>query len=184
MLYLHIHRNFPASCDSGFSCLTLANEDNSKTKHVIMLTIVQTDRCFSHVVIGKGTNWPFDLRQSTLLSPPVQVAWWAHMQSASLSVCVYSGYIMHHYNGIWRNMHHQGAICTMVHKGDSSSRSQRSKVKVVGPRSKLFGKFCAPTTRGRCSTRMFSFSFSFRPPRFLFFPLTLFHLNKNTSVNA
>ncbi len=34
---------------------------------------------------------------------------------------------MHHYNGIWgtcacaperRNMHHQGAICTMVHKGD------------------------------------------------------------------
>ncbi len=42
-----------------------------------------------------------------------------------LSVCVYSGYIMHHYNGIWgtcapagRNMHHQGTICTMVQKGD------------------------------------------------------------------
>ena len=42
-----------------------------------------------------------------------------------VSVCVYSGYIIHHYNGIWgtcapgrRNMHHQGAICTMVHKGD------------------------------------------------------------------
>ncbi len=36
-----------------------------------------------------------------------------------------SGYIIHHYNGIWgtcapgrRNMHHQGAICTMMHKGD------------------------------------------------------------------
>ncbi len=45
--------------------------------------------------------------------------------SICLSVCVYSGYIMYHYNGIWgtcapgrRNMHHQGAICTMVHKGD------------------------------------------------------------------
>ncbi len=32
---------------------------------------------------------------------------------------------MHHYNGTWgtcapsgRNMHHQGAMCTMVHKGD------------------------------------------------------------------
>ncbi len=41
-----------------------------------------------------------------------------------VSVWVYSGYIIH-YNGIWgtcapgrRNMHHQGAICTMVHKGD------------------------------------------------------------------
>ncbi len=62
------------------------------------------------------------------LSPPVPVAWWAHMHrflSVCLSVCVYSGYIMHHYNGIWdtcapgrRNMHHQGARCTMVHKGD------------------------------------------------------------------
>ncbi len=45
--------------------------------------------------------------------------------SICLSVCVYSGYIMHHYNGIWgtcapsgRNMHLQGAMCTMVHKGD------------------------------------------------------------------
>ncbi len=42
-----------------------------------------------------------------------------------LCVCVYSGYIMYHYNGIWGtcapsgcNMHHQGAMCTMVHKGD------------------------------------------------------------------
>ncbi len=33
--------------------------------------------------------------------------------------------VIHHYNGIWgtcapgrRNMHHQGVICTMVHKGD------------------------------------------------------------------
>ncbi len=46
-------------------------------------------------------------------------------------VCVWvysaSGYIMHHYNGIWgrptcapsgRNMHHQAAMCTMVHKVD------------------------------------------------------------------
>ncbi len=38
---------------------------------------------------------------------------------------VYSGHIIHQYNGIWgtcapvrRNMHHQCAICTMVHKGD------------------------------------------------------------------
>ncbi len=49
--------------------------------------------------------------------------------SACLSVClsvwVYSGHIIHHFNGIWgtcapgrRNMHHQGAICTTVHKGD------------------------------------------------------------------
>ncbi len=42
-----------------------------------------------------------------------------------LCVWVYSGYIIHHYNGIWgtcapgrRNMHQQGVICTMVHKGD------------------------------------------------------------------
>ncbi len=42
-----------------------------------------------------------------------------------LSVWVYSGHIIHHYNGIWgscapgrRNMHHWGAICTTVHKGD------------------------------------------------------------------
>ncbi len=45
--------------------------------------------------------------------------------SVRLSVWVYSGHIIHHYNGIWgtcapgrRNMHHQGAICTTVHKGD------------------------------------------------------------------
>ncbi len=38
---------------------------------------------------------------------------------------VYSGHIIHHYNGIWgtcapgrRNMHHHDAKCTMVHKGD------------------------------------------------------------------
>ncbi len=37
----------------------------------------------------------------------------------------FPSYIMHHYNGIWgpcspsgRNMHHQAAMCTMVHKGD------------------------------------------------------------------
>ncbi len=47
----------------------------------------------------------------------------------SIPVCVlewvYSGYIIHHYNGIWgtcapgrHNMHHQAAMCTMVHKGD------------------------------------------------------------------
>ncbi len=45
------------------------------------------------------------------------------LPSVRLSVCpsvwVYSGYIIHHYNGIWgtcapgrRNMHHQGALCT------------------------------------------------------------------------
>ncbi len=40
-------------------------------------------------------------------------------------VWVYSGHIIHHYNGIWgtcapggHNMYHQGAKCTMVHKGD------------------------------------------------------------------
>ena len=49
--------------------------------------------------------------------------------TSSVCVCVfvwvYSGHIIHHYNGIWgtcapgrRNMHHSGAICTMVHKGD------------------------------------------------------------------
>ncbi len=45
--------------------------------------------------------------------------------SVCVSVWVYSGHIRHHYNGIWgtcapgrRNMHHQGAKCTMVHKGD------------------------------------------------------------------
>ncbi len=43
----------------------------------------------------------------------------------SVCVWVYSGYIILHYNGIWatcapgrRNMHHSGAICTTVHKGD------------------------------------------------------------------
>ena len=37
----------------------------------------------------------------------------------------FPSYIMYHYNGIWgscapsgRNMHHQAAMCTMVHKGD------------------------------------------------------------------
>ncbi len=42
-----------------------------------------------------------------------------------LSVWVYPGHIIHHYKGIWatcapgrRNMHHSGAICTTVHKGD------------------------------------------------------------------
>ncbi len=46
-----------------------------------------------------------------------------------MSVClfwwVYSGHIIHHYNGIWgtcapgrRNMHQEGAICTTVHKGE------------------------------------------------------------------
>ncbi len=51
---------------------------------------------------------------NTVSTPPV-----------CLSVWVYSGYIMHHYKGIWgtcapgrRGMHHSGAICTMEHKGD------------------------------------------------------------------
>ncbi len=42
-----------------------------------------------------------------------------------LCVWVYPGHIIHHYIGIWatcapgrRNMHHSGAICTTVHKGD------------------------------------------------------------------
>ncbi len=50
--------------------------------------------------------------------------------SVCLSICVYSGYIMHHFNGIWgtcapagRNMHHQGAIrmsvCLSVQVGFS-----------------------------------------------------------------
>ncbi len=39
-----------------------------------------------------------------LLSPPVQIARWALMRYC-LSVCVYSGYIMHHYNGIWGTHH-------------------------------------------------------------------------------
>ncbi len=45
--------------------------------------------------------------------------------SVCLSVWVYPGHIIHHYNGIWatcapgrRNLHHSGAICTTVHKGD------------------------------------------------------------------
>ncbi len=45
--------------------------------------------------------------------------------SVCLSVWVYPGHIIHHFNGIWatcapgrRNMHHSGAICTTVHKGD------------------------------------------------------------------
>ncbi len=56
-------------------------------------------------------------------------------------VCVYSGYIMHHYNGIWgtcapsgRNMHHQGAICTMVHKGDIPLRVAHTYEKLVVPK--------------------------------------------------
>ncbi len=45
--------------------------------------------------------------------------------SVCLPVWVYSGHIIHHYNGIWgtcapgrRNMHHSGAMCTTVHKRD------------------------------------------------------------------
>ncbi len=45
--------------------------------------------------------------------------------SVCLSVWVYEGHIIHPYNGKWRtcapgrrNMHHSGAICTTVHKGD------------------------------------------------------------------
>ncbi len=81
---------------------------------------------FHHNAVLKLRQYSFIFY--TLLSPPVQVARWAlmrHFLSVHLSVCVYSGYIMHHYNGIWGTcapagckMHHQGAICTMVHKGD------------------------------------------------------------------
>ena len=49
----------------------------------------------------------------------------AELLSVCLSVWVYPGHIIHHYAGIWatcapgrRNMHHSGAICTTVHKGD------------------------------------------------------------------
>ncbi len=45
--------------------------------------------------------------------------------SVRLSIWVYEGHIIHHYTGKWRtcapgrrNMHHSGAICTTVHKGD------------------------------------------------------------------
>ncbi len=48
-----------------------------------------------------------------------------HKLSVCLSVWVYPGHMIHHYNGRWatcapgrRNMHHSGAICTTVHKGD------------------------------------------------------------------
>ncbi len=60
----------------------------------------------------------------SVLSPEILIPHHCN-RSVCLSVCVYSGYIIHHYNGIWgtcapsgRNMHHHGAICTMVHKGD------------------------------------------------------------------
>ncbi len=75
-----------------------------------------------------------------------------------LSVCVYSGYIMHQYNGIWgtcapagRNMHHQGAICTMMHKGDYIFwKIQGTLMIFCAPSHKKIGAFvhhlshCAP----------------------------------------
>ncbi len=46
---------------------------------------------------------------------------------------------MHHYNGIWgtcappgRNMHHQGTICTMVHKGDYIFGKIQGTLMIIG----------------------------------------------------
>ncbi len=58
-----------------------------------------------------------------------------------VSLWVYSGYIIHHYNGIWgtcapgrRNMHHQGVICTIVHKGDCLSVLSQLSRSRYGPK--------------------------------------------------
>ncbi len=68
----------------------------------------------------------FDIESMGLFPPASAVE---SINWSCLSVCVflwvYSGHIIHHYNGILatcapgrRNMHHSGAIWTTVHKGD------------------------------------------------------------------